>query len=165
VKGPAGSPAPVPHRHRPRRAGNRSLDLEALGERTPAELKARWQELYGSPPPARVSRKLLLRAVAYRMQEEVHGGLSAKTRKQLARRASDLAAGRPRKAPAAKIKPGTRLLREWQGVVHEVIVLENSAVYRGKSWPSLSAVAREITGARWSGPRFFGLQGKARGRP
>ena len=98
------------------------------------------------------------------MQEETYGGLSAKTRKQLARAARDLAAGGSRKAAAAKIKPGTRLLREWQGVVHEVVVLEDSVRYRGKDWPSLSAVAREITGARWSGPRFFGLNGKARGR-
>jgi hypothetical protein len=63
-----------------------------------------------------------------------------------------------------KIKPGTRLLREWQGTVHEVLVLERGVAYQGKTWPSLSAVAREITGARWSGPRFFGLNGKARGR-
>jgi hypothetical protein len=98
------------------------------------------------------------------MQEEAYGGLSAKTRKQLARAAQDLTAGSSLQAPAAKIKPGTRLLREWQGVVHEVIVLEDSVLYRAKHWPSLSAVAREITGARWSGPRFFGLNGKARGR-
>jgi hypothetical protein len=98
------------------------------------------------------------------MQEEAYGGLSAKTRKQLARAARDLAAGVSPAAPAAKIQPDTRLLREWQGVVHEVVVLEDSIRYRGKDWPSLSAVAREITGARWSGPRFFGLHRKARGR-
>ncbi len=60
-------------------------------------------------------------------------------------------------------RPGTRLLREWQGVVHEVIVLESSVHYRGETWPSLSAVAREITGTRWSGPRFFGLKGAQNG--
>jgi hypothetical protein len=78
--------------------------------------------------------------------------------------ASDLAAGRPLKAPKPKVKPRTRLLREWQGIVHEVVVLESSVLYQGKHWPSLTAVAREITGARWSGPRFFGLLGKANGR-
>ena len=131
---------------------------------TRAELKGRWQELYGSLPPAHISRNLLLRAVAYRMQEEAYGGLSAKTRKQLARAAQEVAAGRPLAIPSSRIKPGTRLLREWHGVVHEVIVLESSVLYREKNWPSLSAVAREITGARWSGPRFFGLKGKAHGR-
>jgi len=165
VHDPARSSAPAARRRRPKRAGgSRSLDLNALCELTRAELKGRWQELYGSLPLAQISRQLLLRAVAYRMQEEAYGGLSARTRKQLARAARDLAAGVSPKAPAAKIKPGTRLLREWQGVVHEVIVLEDSVLYRGKDWPSLSAVAREITGARWSGPRFFGLKGKARGR-
>ncbi len=162
---PALSLAPAPRRRRRKRAGGgRSLDLHALCELSRAELKGRWQELYGSLPPAHISRKLLLRAVAYRMQEEAYGGLSPRNGKQLARVARDLAAGRSLKAPAARIKPGTRLLREWQGVVHEVIVLEGSVLYRGKDWPSLSAVAREITGARWSGPRFFGLNGKARGR-
>ncbi len=66
--------------------------------------------------------------------------------------------------PFRKIKPGTRLLREWHGVVHEVIVLESSVLYCEKNWPSLSAVAREITGTRWSGPRFFGLKGAQNGR-
>ncbi len=162
---PALTPAPSPRRL-PRKSarGKTPLDLDALREMTRAELKGRWQELYGSLPPAHISRNLLLRAVAYRMQEEAYGGLSAKTCKQLARAARDLAAGRSLKASAARIKPGTRLLREWQGVVHEVIVLEDSVLYRDKDWPSLSAVAREITGARWSGPRFFGLKGKARGR-
>src|SRR5262245_27372999 len=162
---PARSPTPALRRHRRKRAGgSRSLDLDALCQLTRGELVGRWQELYGSRPPAQISRELLLRAVAYRMQEEAYGGLAAKTRRQLARATRDLAAGRSLKAPAAKIKPGIRLLREWQGVVHEVIVLEDSVLYRGKDWPSLSVVAREITGARWSGPRFFGLNGKARGR-
>lgn len=141
-----------------------ALDLDALEELSYAELKARWETHFGAPPPPHISRKLVLRAVAYRVQEEAHGGLTARTRKRLALVASDLAAGRPLKAPNHNIKPGTRLLREWQGVVHEVVVLESSISYQGKNWPSLTAVAREITGARWSGPRFFGLQGKVNGR-
>jgi hypothetical protein len=141
-----------------------SLDLDVMEKFSYAELKARWEDLLGAPPPRHISRKLILRAVAYRMQEEVHGGLPTRSRKQLDRVAADLAAGRAPKAPNRKVKPGTRLLREWQGVVHEVVVLESSVLYQGKSWPSLTAVAREITGARWSGPRFFGLHGKANGR-
>jgi len=98
------------------------------------------------------------------MQEQVLGGLDRATRRKLERATVDLAAGKALARPVPKSQPGTRLLREWQGVVHEVIVLEHSVLYRGKNWPSLSAVARAITGARWSGPRFFGLTGKARGR-
>ncbi len=132
-------------------------DLEALRELSREELKRRWRGLYGSACPAHMSRILLLRALAYRMQEQALGGLDWATSRRLARAAEDLAGARTPAAPRPKIKPGTRLLREWQGVVHEVIVLESSVHYRGEIWPSLSAVAREITGARWSGPRFFGL--------
>ena len=98
------------------------------------------------------------RALAYRMQEQALGGLDRAMRRRLDKAAADLAAGRPLTSPAPKIKPGTRLLREWQGVVHEVIVLERGVEYRDRTWPSLSAVASEITGTRWSGPRFFGLK-------
>jgi hypothetical protein len=104
-----------------------------------------------------MSRNILVRSIAYRVQERAFGGLNPSTRRRLDRAAADLAAGRTPAPPAPKLKPGTRLLREWQGNVHEVIVLEKGVDYRGKSWPSLSAVAREITGTRWSGPRFFGL--------
>ena len=137
-------------------------DLAALQELALHELKERWLDYFGSPCPTRISRNFLLRALAYRIQERALGGLDRVTRRRLDRAAKDLAAGRsPTTSAQTKIKPGTRLLREWQGKVHEVIVLEKSVHYRGESWPSLSAVAREITGARWSGPRFFGLKGGA----
>jgi hypothetical protein len=141
-----------------------AADLAALEELSRAELRQRWEDLYGTPCPTHMSRQLLLRALAYRMQEQALGGLDRATRRRLDRAAEDLAAGRPLAAPAPKIKPGTRLLREWQGVVHEVIVLDRGVQYRDQSWPSLSAVAREITGTRWSGPRFFGLKEAASGR-
>ena len=133
-------------------------DLAALPGLPLNDLKERWQALYGGPPPARLGRNLMMRGIAYRMQEQALGGLGPATRRRMARAAEEIGAGRaPSPAPTA-IKPGTRLLREWQGVVHEVIVLENGAQYRGETWTSLSAVAREITGTRWSGPLFFGLK-------
>ena len=143
-----------------RKRGGETLaaDLEALRELSREELKRRWHRLYGSICPAHMSRTLLLRALAYRTQERALGGLDRATRRRLERATANLAAGRPLAAPAPMIKPGTRLLREWQGVVHEVIVLERGVEYRHQTWPSLSAVAREITGTRWSGPRFFGLK-------
>lgn len=133
-------------------------DLEGLEDLSHAELKAQWNELYDVPCPKHMSRKFLLGAVAYRIQENAFGGLKPSTKRRLEKVAADLAAGKPINQLGPKIKPGTRLLREWSGRVHEVIVLETAVQYRGERWPSLSAVAREITGARWSGPRFFGLK-------
>ena len=138
-------------------------ELEALESLSHAELRERWNGLYEVPCPPHMSRKFLLRAVAYRIQEHALGGLKTATKRRLGRIAADLATGKPTKRPALRIKPGTRLLREWNGTVHEVIVLESAVQYQGENWPSLSAVARDITGARWSGPRFFGLQETARG--
>ena len=99
-------------------------DLAALGDLQLSELKERWSDLYGSSCPQRMSRELLLRAIAYQLQERVFGGLDRSTRRRFDRAAADLAAGRNPAPLAPKIKPGTRLLREWQGRVHEVIVLE-----------------------------------------
>ncbi len=136
-----------------------AADLAALQQLSRGELKQFWDRLHGSPCPPRMSRIFLLRALAYGIQEQALGGLDRVTRRRLDRAAADLAAGRTPAPPGPKIKPGTRLLREWQGKVYEVIVLEEGVEYRAEAWPSLSAVAREITGTRWSGPRFFGLKG------
>ena len=142
-----------------------AADLEALRDLPKEALREHWRELYGRPCPPRTSRQLLTRAVAHRMQEQALGGLDAATRRRLERAREALAEGRTPTAPGPKVRPGTRLFRAWQGVVHEVIVLERGVEYRGRTWPSLSGVAREITGAHWSGPRFFGLQGGAGGQP
>ncbi|MDO8588415.1 MAG: DUF2924 domain-containing protein, partial [Armatimonadota bacterium] len=123
------------------------------------ELKNRWRLLYGSEPPIGVSRELLTRAIAYRIQEQAFGGLKPATRKLLERLATDAAEGRPlRLGPAAPATAGTVLMREWQGATHEVKVLDNGVLYRRTRYRSLSEVARLITGVRWSGPLFFGLR-------
>lgn len=132
-------------------------ELQALD--TPV-LRTRWGETFGKPPPKRISRDLLLRALAYRVQEQAEGGLRPVTRRRLARAAKEISDGRVPTVSPSTIKPGTRLIREWQGLTHEVIVLEAGVRYRGEIWASLSAVAREITGTRWSGPLFFGLRGR-----
>ncbi|MXN66514.1 DUF2924 domain-containing protein [Stappia sp. GBMRC 2046] len=138
-------------------------ELAHLPEFPPEDLKTRWQELYGAPPPKRLGRLIMIRAIAHRLQEMAFGGVSPATRRRLKRLGADLAAGRVPKPASIKIKPGTRLLREWQGEMHEAIVLEREVVYRGQSFRSLSAVAREITGTPWSGPVFFGLKERVRG--
>ena len=136
-------------------------ELEALPDLPRDELKKRWTELYGTPCPQKMSRKLLRYAIAYRLQENVYGGLDKKTLRLLEKATANLAAGKPVVPKGPKIKPGTRLLREWHGTTHEVIVLEHGVQFRDKTWPSLSTVAREITGVHWSGPRFFGLKKRA----
>jgi len=125
-------------------------------------LRVLWGQAFGAPPPKRLRRDLLLRAVVYHVQEQAQGGLRPATRRRLARAARDLSSERRPAAAPLTIKAGTRLLREWHGLIHEVLVLEEGVQYRNQTWRSLSAVAREITGARWSGPLFFGLQGRRR---
>jgi Protein of unknown function (DUF2924) len=123
------------------------------------ELKNRWRQLYGSEPPHGVSRELLTRAIAYRIQEQAFGGLKPATRKLLERLATDAAEGRAlRLGPAGPATAGTVLMREWQGTTHEVKVLDNAVLYKRTRYRSLSEVARLITGVRWSGPLFFGLR-------
>ena len=141
-----------------------AAELEELPKLSRAELHRRWRALYGSECPTQMSRRLLVRALAHRMQEQALGGLDLATRRRLEAGARELQPKRGRQRAPRCVEPGTRLLREWRGTVHEVVVLETGAEYRGKAWSSLSAVAREITGTRWSGPRFFGLTGPQQSR-
>jgi DUF2924 family protein len=130
-----------------------SLDLD--------QLRARWKILYETEAPPRFSRDLLMRAVAYRMQERVLGGLKPATRRQFERISQDARARRPiRVAPVRQLAPGALLIREWRGTKHQVTVLESGVMFRGKQYRSLSEVARVITGNRWSGPLFFGLKAR-----
>jgi hypothetical protein len=126
-----------------------------------AELKQEWRVLYHSEPPHRISRELLTRAVAYRIQEQVYGGLKPSTRRLLLRLANDARSGRPlRPEPAAGAQQGTVLMREWHGVTHEVRVMDRGVLYKRKRYRSLTEVAKLITGAHWNGPQFFGLRSK-----
>jgi hypothetical protein len=122
----------------------------------PAGLAAEWARRYGAPAP-NISPDLVRLGLAYRFQEQRHGGVS-RTSRTVIRRAA-LAADQPAKPTAIirKLNPGTRLVRDWHGVGHNVTVLEDGFAYDGKHWPSLSAIAKAITGAHWNGPRFFGL--------
>ena len=123
-------------------------------------LKDKWRTLYGVEPPRQISRAFMLRAIAYRIQEKSLGGLKPATRRLLMQFAHDGAAARtPVAAPSRTVKAGTVLVREWRGASHHVSVLEKGFRFRGRHYRSLSEVAREITGTRWSGPLFFGLKG------
>jgi hypothetical protein len=130
---------------------NLAEELQALPTLSRADLAERWGALYSAPPPPRTSRSLILRAVAYKLQENAYGGLSPTLHRMLL----SLSSAKPRRRT---LRPGTILLREWQAVTHRVTVIEGGAIYRGEKYRSLSEIARLITGARWSGPRFFGLK-------
>ena len=117
-------------------------------------LAERWAAIFGAAPPPRTSRPLMIRAVAYKMQERMFGGLPTSTRRMLL--GESVTARGP--SPSRQASPGTVLLREWQGATHQVIVADDGVIYRGQRYRSLSKVARLITGSRWSGPAFFGLK-------
>ena len=134
-------------------------EIDELQEATSANLKQRWRALYRTEPPRRISRDLLMRALAYRIQEKALGGLKPSTRRLLIKVAADASARRPIEVePELSIRPGTVLLREWHGTQHQVVVRENGIVFNGKQYKSLSQVAYRITGTKWSGPLFFGLK-------
>jgi hypothetical protein len=130
-------------------------DLAALAELPPAQLRERWEALEGSPAPA-LGAPLLRRLLAQGLQERRHGGLPASVRRELLR----IASGEPGPAPARprpQLTVGTRLVREWNGRTITVEVSDSGFVHAGRNWRSLSEIARHVTGAHWSGPRFFGL--------
>jgi len=134
--------------------------LEALCDLTPDGLRKEWRRLYRTQPP-RLSRDLLVRALTYRIQELRYGGLSKATRRKLATLVATRSSGAEiAKEGAERIRVGARLAREWNGRTHIVAVEEDGFIYVGRSYRSLTAIARKITGARWSGPRFFGLSNK-----
>ena len=142
-------------------AGNEnslSSDLAALGTMTYAELHLAWRRHYRAVPPKKMSRDILELGIAWRIQECKLGGLGTAVKRQIAELARTMEAKSDLTKPRAiSLKPGARLLRTWYGVTHEVLVVEDGFLWAGKTWRSLSAIAREITGTRWSGPRFFGL--------
>ena len=97
-------------------------------------------------------------ALGYRLQEIAHGGLGKATRRKLQTMAKALrTTGRVGATPSLSLKPGARLVRQWRGRTHTVSVTEDGFEYAGTSYPSLTKIANKITGAHWSGPRFFGL--------
>ncbi|HWV13144.1 MAG TPA: DUF2924 domain-containing protein [Sphingobium sp.] len=128
----------------------RVAELEAM---KPTALKAEWQKLHGEEPP-HIAASLLARALAFDVQCAARGGAGEKMRQRLMGVGAAV-----RSSPAPALAPGTQLVREWGGVSHHLLVEEKGRCsYKGQSFASLSAVARHITGAHWSGPRFFGVK-------
>lgn len=126
-----------------------------------ANMQMRWRQLFGKDAPARLGPELLKRAIAHRLQELALGGLSRQAHlrlKTMIQRPGRNGGSHDSASASPIIKPGTRFVREWQGQHHEVQAIDSGGfVYRGKAYRSLSVIAREITGAHQSGPRFFGI--------
>jgi len=132
-------------------------EITRLEQLTLESLREEWRRLHQTPPPKRLSRDILLRGITFKMQESAFGGWSKVLGRNLQASGPSTTSPSAERSPRVSFKPGTRLVREWHGVTHTVVVLENGVEWRGKRYRSLSVVAREITGAHWSGPRFFGL--------
>ncbi|QLH40887.1 MAG: DUF2924 domain-containing protein [Defluviicoccus sp.] len=134
--------------------------VAALPEKSTAELKQLWRELYDREPPP-YNRAFLVKRLAYRIQELAMGGLSAWAEAKLKALVEEEDRRVKGKVPVRKgDRPisGTRLIREWRGVEHTATVLDDGFECQGRKFKSLSAIARAITGTRWSGPLFWGLR-------
>ena len=142
-----------------------AMDREALAPEIASlskldidELRERWKAISGKAPSREIGRSFLTRAISYRLQERVYGGLKPSTSRLLARAVEETSTGSSKKPQTRMAQSGTILIREWRGTAHRVTMLDNGVTFNGKRYRSLSEVAREITGSRWSGPRFFGLR-------
>jgi hypothetical protein len=140
--------------------------IAALENREIRELRTEWRKLYRTEPPRRLSRDLILRAIAYRLQERMHGGLGLATTRRLDALAEELKTkGASHFDADAVLKPGTKLIREWHWRTHTVMVTEGGFEYSGQRYRSLTRIAGLITGVHWSGPVFFGLRKRSRAQP
>jgi hypothetical protein len=136
------------------------VDLARLVDMSAAELQAAWRSHLGGSPVEGLPKFLLARLLAYRLQVQQFGDLSKPAMAFLERIASDLDEGREPSIPyphERRVKPGTVLVREHEGVLQRVMALDEGYAWNGKTFGSLSAVAKAITGTNWNGRRFFGL--------
>lgn len=144
----------------------RKGELEELDGLTPAQLRAEWRACWRKPAPE-IGPDLLRRGIAWKRQSRVHGNLPVQVRREIDAVLKRLSDGKAVVADdRISLKPGTRLVREWRGTMHQVVVLESGYEHEGRHYASLTQVASAITGVHWSGPRFFNLsRRKAPKRP
>ena len=135
-----------------------AAEIASLSKLDIEELRERWKAIYGKTPSREIGRSFLTRAITYRLQERTYGRLKPSTSRLLSRTVEETATGSSKRLQTRMAQSGTILIREWQGTAHRVTMLDDGVSFNGKRYRSLSEVAREITGSRWSGPRFFGLR-------
>lgn len=140
-------------------AAHVEVEIAGLHDRTRNELVVEFEKLYRQLPPRKMGRELMARAVAHQIQLRASTSPQSNPDRKLATYARQLReVGQIKIAPSPAMKPGSRLIREWHGKLHEVSVHGDGFVYQEREYRSLSAIARDITGTRWSGPAFFGLK-------
>ena len=145
-----------------------AAEVARLGDLDLHELRVRWRKLFRKEAPFHLSRFLLHRVLAYRIQANAYGDLDRETIRFLDRIAKQRTKEDKSPIPpvedlrAGRLKPGTQLVREHEGVLHQVTVVPDGFAWNGTTYDSLSAVARAITGTNWNGPRFFGLRDRKR---
>jgi hypothetical protein len=164
----AGGPSPVLGRCAdPKdRAGKQDLtevELEIVGllDQSTPDLRLAWRQLHRADPPLGLSRDMLIRALANQLQERTRGGASRALRRRLQKLTADSRKAGVPLDPGIVLKTGTRLVRHWRGHAHTILVSEDGFEYEGQRYRSLTVIAELITGAHWSGPRFFGLTKRA----
>ena len=164
----SGGPSLVPGRAgtRTNRPGNADVaqvnrQIAELVDRSTHELRLAWRQLHRTGPPQGLSRDLLIRALANQLQEWIHGRASGALRRRLQTLAGEFDRNGASFDPGVVLKTGTTLVRQWRGHAHSVLVREDGFEYQGQRYRSLTMIAERITGAHWSGPRFFGLTKRA----
>jgi len=137
-----------------------AAEIAALAYLTHQELRLAWRRHYKTHPPKFLNRNVIELGVAWKIQERAFGGLGPATKRQVDALADELDAKSDITRPKGlELRPGARLIRDWHGETHDVLVTEDGFHWRGRNWRSLTLIAKEITGTHWSGPRFFGLAG------
>jgi hypothetical protein len=141
------------------------LDCEIAGlvDRSTTELRRAWRTLHYTGAPLGLSRDLIIRGLADKLQERAHGGPSRALQRRLRILAADFERGALSFDPSIVLKTGATLVRQWRGHTHTVLVRGDGFEYDGQRYRSLTVIAKRITGAHWSGPRFFGVSKRARG--
>src|SRR4029077_21239070 len=133
-------------------------ELEQLRLMPIAGLRALWRAKFKSDPPKAFGPDLLRRSIAQGIQESAYGVLDPTTARLLSQLIAQHAKTPGKIVLPRRIKPGATLVRQWKGQSHRVGVMQDGFAYDGKTYVSLSEIARLITGSRWNGPRFFGLR-------
>ena len=156
--------AATAYHHRPRRkvvvmTNSLGFELGRLATIKPAELRSRWREVYRNVAP-NVSPDLLRRGIAYRLQEKALGKLPSHIERELDRLNGTIETSAPTPSRRGPILPETRFVREWNGKTIAVTATGSGFEWDNDTYRSLSEIARKVTGAHWSGPRFFGLTAK-----
>jgi hypothetical protein len=137
-------------------------EIAGLVDRSTQELRRAWRTLYDTGPPLGLSRDLIIRGLADKLQQRAHGGPSRALQRRFRTLAAEFEKGARSFDPDIVLKTGATLVRQWRGHTHTVLVGDKGFEYEGQRYRSLTVIAEQITGAHWSGPRFFGVSKRAR---